>query len=121
MASKMKFNPRSSWLSLKLGWKLLKMLRNTNMFSLLRLANLHLFIALDLPTPPLLPLPSISQNLNLIGYIKNQKVIILIDSGNTHNFIHRHISQETHFYIHAVNNVDIMISNGGSMKCGGCR
>jgi hypothetical protein len=59
------------------------------------------------------------QTLKLIGYIKHQKFIILVDSGSTHNFIHRYISQETHCYIHAVNNFQIMIANGGSMKCGG--
>jgi hypothetical protein len=35
---------------------------------------------------------SAPQTLNLIGYIKHRKVIILVDSGNTHNFIHRHIA-----------------------------
>jgi hypothetical protein len=63
---------------------------------------------------------STPQTLKLIGYIKHQKVIILVDSGSTHNFIHRHIAQETHCYIHAVNNFQIMIANGGSMKCGRC-
>jgi len=62
---------------------------------------------------------STPQTLNLIGYIKHWKVIILVDSGSTHNFIHRRISQETHCYIHAINNFQIMIANGGSMKCGG--
>jgi hypothetical protein len=62
---------------------------------------------------------SAPQTLNLIGYIKHQKVIILVDSGSTHNFIHHRIAQETHCYIHAVNNFQIMIANGGSMKCGG--
>jgi 3-dehydroquinate synthetase len=62
---------------------------------------------------------SAPQALKLIGYIKNQKVIILIDSGITHNFIHHRISQETYLYIHAVNNFQIMIANGGSMKCRG--
>jgi hypothetical protein len=33
------------------------------------------------------------QNLKLIGYIKHRKVIILVDSGSTHNFIHRRIAQ----------------------------
>jgi hypothetical protein len=61
-----------------------------------------------------------TQTLNLIGYIKHRKVIILVDSGSTHNFIHRHIAQETNFYICAVNNFQIMIANGRSMKCGGC-
>jgi hypothetical protein len=62
---------------------------------------------------------SIPQNLKLISYIKHRKVIILVDSGSTHNFIHLCIAQETNFYICAVNNFQIMISNGGSMKCGG--
>jgi hypothetical protein len=62
---------------------------------------------------------SAPQTLKLIGYIKHQKVIILVDSGSTHNFIHRRIAQETHCYIHAINNFQIMIVNGGSMKCGG--
>jgi hypothetical protein len=59
------------------------------------------------------------QTLKLIGYIKHMKVIILVDSGSTHNFIHHRIAQETHCCIHVVNNFQIMIANGGSMKCGG--
>jgi purine nucleoside phosphorylase len=62
---------------------------------------------------------SAPQTLKLIGYIKNRKVIILVDSGSTHNFIHRRISQEVNCYICVVNNFQIMIANGGSMKCGG--
>jgi hypothetical protein len=62
---------------------------------------------------------STPQTLKLIGYIKHRKVIILVDSGSTHNFIHHRIAQETHCYIHVVNNFQIMIANGGSMKCGG--
>jgi len=63
---------------------------------------------------------SAPETLKIIGYIKHRKVIILVDSGSTHNFILLHIAQETHFYIHAVNNFQIMIANGGSMKFGGC-
>jgi hypothetical protein len=62
---------------------------------------------------------SAPQTLKLIGYIKHQKVIILVDSGSTHNFIHHCIAKETHCYIHAVNNFQMMIANGGSMKCRG--
>jgi hypothetical protein len=62
---------------------------------------------------------SAPQTLKLIGYIKHRKVIILVDSGSTHNFIHRRIAQETNCYIRVVNNFQIMIANGGSMKCGG--
>jgi hypothetical protein len=62
---------------------------------------------------------STPQTLKIIGYIKHRKVIILVDSGSTHNFIHHRIAQETNCYICAVNNFQIMIANGGSMKCGG--
>jgi len=62
---------------------------------------------------------STPQTLKIIGYIKHWKVIILVDSGSTHNFIHRRIAKETHCYIHDINNFQIMIANGGSMKCGG--
>jgi hypothetical protein len=62
---------------------------------------------------------STPQILKLIGYIKDRKVIILVYSGSTHNFIHHRIVQETNYYICVVNNFQIMIANGGSMKCGG--
>jgi hypothetical protein len=62
---------------------------------------------------------SAPQTLKLIGYIKHRKFIILVDSGSTHNFIHRHIAQETNCYIQVVNNFKIVIANDGSMKCGG--
>jgi hypothetical protein len=47
------------------------------------------------------------------------KDIILVNKGSTHNFIHLRIAQETNCYIPVVNNFQIMIANGGSMKCGG--
>jgi hypothetical protein len=85
----------------------------------------------DDPTPPSYPLEierltsfhslmsfSTPQTLKLIGYLNNRKVIILVDNGNNHNFIHFHISRETNFYIHASKNFQNMISNGDSMKCG---
>jgi hypothetical protein len=36
---------------------------------------------------------SAHQNVKIINYLKNRKVIILVDSGNTQNIIHHHISQ----------------------------
>jgi hypothetical protein len=62
---------------------------------------------------------SAPQTLKLIGYIKHRKLIILVDNGITHNFIHHRITQENNCYIRVVNHFQIMISNGGSMKCGG--
>jgi hypothetical protein len=35
---------------------------------------------------------STPQTLKLIGYIKHRKVVILVGSGSTHNFIHHRIS-----------------------------
>jgi len=59
------------------------------------------------------------QTLKLIVYIKNYKVIVLIDSDNTHNFIHVRITQDTHCYVHAILKFQVMIISGGMMKCGG--
>jgi sRNA-binding regulator protein Hfq len=59
------------------------------------------------------------QTLKLTGYIKNMKFIILVDNGNSQNFIHRHLSQEFNFYIHSFKKFQILIANGGSKKCGG--
>jgi len=56
--------------------------------------------------------------LKLVIYIKNQKVIVLIDINNTHNFTHHHIAQARHCYIYGVNNFQIMIVNGVPMKYG---
>jgi hypothetical protein len=47
------------------------------------------------------------------------KFIILFDSGNTNNFIHSCIAEKINFYISAVKKFQIIIVNGGSMKCGG--
>jgi hypothetical protein len=78
----------------------------------------------DPPEEPLISLHSLTglsapQNIKLIGYIKHRKVIIHVDSGSTHNFINRHISQETNCYICDVNHFQIAIANIRSMKCGG--
>ena len=45
------------------------------------LISLHALIGFSAP-----------QTLKLIGYIKHRKVIILVDSGSTHNFIHCRIA-----------------------------
>jgi hypothetical protein len=72
------------------------------------LISLHALIGFSAP-----------QTLKCIGYINHIKVSILVDNSSTHNFIHRHIAQKTNCYIRVVNHFQIMISNGGSMKCGG--
>jgi hypothetical protein len=61
----------------------------------------------------------LAQSLQLIGYIKNKKVIVLIDSGSAYNFIHRRVAKETHCYVYAMHNFQIMTENEDMMKCGG--
>jgi hypothetical protein len=58
------------------------------------------------------------QTLKFISYIKNLKVIILMNNENTQNFINRRVSKETHCYVYPIANFQIMISNGGMMKFG---
>jgi hypothetical protein len=50
--------------------------------------EVELFISLNALTGFSAP-----QTLKLIGYIKHKKVIILVDSETTHNFIHHRIAQ----------------------------
>jgi hypothetical protein len=57
--------------------------------------------------------------LNLKGYIKHRLVVVLIDSGITHNLIHRKLDNEIHCFVHLVSNFQILIVNGGTMKCEG--
>jgi len=59
------------------------------------------------------------QTLKLIDYIKHRKFIILVENDGILNFIHCHLAHEFNCYICVVNNFQIMIANGGSMKCGG--
>jgi hypothetical protein len=63
---------------------------------------------------PLISLHALSgistpQTLKLMGYIKHRKFIVLVDSGSTHNFIHKRVAEETHCFVHPVHNFQIMI------------
>jgi hypothetical protein len=46
--------------------------------------------------------------------------VVLVDSGGTPNFIHCRLVDEIHCFVVHVSNFRILISNGGTMKCGGC-
>jgi hypothetical protein len=44
------------------------------------------------------------QTLKIKGYIKYHQLVVLIDSGNTHNFINRSTTVALHIFVHPVNN-----------------
>jgi hypothetical protein len=62
---------------------------------------------------------SAPQTLKIKGYIKHRPIAVLIDSGSTHNFIHYRLAEEIHCFVRPVSNFQILIANGGMMKCGG--
>ena len=55
----------------------------------------------------------------MVGYVKNMKVIVLIDNDSTHYFIHHRFVEETCFYVYVVHNFEIMITKGSTTKCSG--
>jgi hypothetical protein len=62
---------------------------------------------------------STPQTLNIEGYIKNKKVIVLIDSGSTHNFIHYKLAKGLNFFVYPVPECQVMIADGGTINCSG--
>jgi len=59
------------------------------------------------------------QTLKIRGFIKHHPVVVLIDSGSTHNFIHQNVADAVHCFVHAVSNFQVQIVDGGTMKCEG--
>jgi hypothetical protein len=57
------------------------------------------------------------QTLKIEGYKKNKKVIVLIDFGSTHNFIHYKLFKALNFYIYPVPKFQVMIENEGTINC----
>jgi hypothetical protein len=62
---------------------------------------------------------STPQTLKIEGYIKNKKVIVLIDSGSTHNFIHYKLAKDLNRFVYPVPNFQVMIAEGGTINCSG--
>jgi hypothetical protein len=62
---------------------------------------------------------STPQTLKIEGYIKKKKVIVLIDSGSTHNFIHYKLSKALNCFVYPAPEFQVMIANGGTINCSG--
>jgi len=59
------------------------------------------------------------QALNLEGYIKNKKVIVLIDLGSTHNFNHCKMAKELNCFLYPTPECQVMVANGGTINYSG--
>ena len=81
----------------------------------------HKEIVSDEPVISLNALAGISspQTLKIRGFVKHRPVVVLIDSGSTHNFIHQKVANAVHCFVHAVPNFQVQIADGGTMKCEG--
>jgi hypothetical protein len=60
---------------------------------------------------------STPQTLKIEGYIKNKKVIVLIDSGSTHNFIHYKLAKALNCFVYPTPEFQVMIVDGGTINC----
>eukprot|EP00253_Pinus_taeda_P008252 PITA_08252 len=59
------------------------------------------------------------QTIKIEGKIKKKKVIVLIDSGSTHNFIHCKIAKELNGFLYPPLECQVMVANGGMINCSG--
>jgi hypothetical protein len=62
---------------------------------------------------------STPQTLKIEGYIKKKKVIVLIDSSSTHNFIHYKLAKALNCFVYPVPEFQVMIADGGTINCSG--
>eukprot|EP00253_Pinus_taeda_P002482 PITA_02482 len=79
----------------------------------------------NVPDEPVISLHALAgisspQTLKIRGFIKHRPVVVLIDSGSTHNFIHKKVMEAVHCFVRAVSNFQVQIADGGTMKCEGC-
>ena len=57
-----------------------------------------------------------SQTLNIERHIKKKNVIMLIDSGSIHNFIHCKIAKEFNCFQYPTTECQVMVVNGGTIN-----
>ena len=59
------------------------------------------------------------QTIKIEGHVKKKKVIVLIDSGITHNFIHCKIAKELNCFLYPAPKCQVMVASGGTINCSG--
>jgi len=59
------------------------------------------------------------ETMKIEGNIKKKKVIMLIDSGSTHNFIHCKIAKELNCFLYLALECQVMVTSGGTINFSG--
>ena len=59
------------------------------------------------------------QTLKVEVNIKKKKLIVLIDSGSTHNFIHCKVAKELNCFLYPAPKFQVMVANRGTINCSG--
>jgi hypothetical protein len=62
---------------------------------------------------------STPQTFKIEGYIKKKKVIVLIDYGSTHNFIHYKLAKDFNYFVYPAPEFQVLIVDGGTINCSG--
>jgi hypothetical protein len=57
--------------------------------------------------------------MRLVGFIKTQQVVILIDSGNTHNFLDPSVVKKIQLPILSYNRIQVKVANGDTIQSEG--
>ena len=57
------------------------------------------------------------QTLKIEGYIKMKKVIVLIDSDSTHNFIHCKLAKVLNWFLYPTPEFQVMTVDGETINC----
>ena len=58
-----------------------------------------------------------TQTLKIEGHFKKKNLIMLIDLGSTHNFIHCKVAKELNFFLYPTPECQVMVANGGTINC----
>ena len=56
------------------------------------------------------------QTLKIEWYIKKKKILVLINSGSTHNFIHYKVAKEFNCFLYPTPEFQVMVANGGTIN-----
>jgi hypothetical protein len=59
------------------------------------------------------------QTLKIKGYIEKKKVIVLIDYGSTHNFIHYKLAKALNLFVYLAPEFQVMIVDGRTINSSG--